>query len=87
MTAEAHIAAGELEKQIAALHNSEDSASKGRALALLTVLLSRCPESEFSTVAGVVPTLTELASQSTDQLVQVSRRPWPCPCASRLLAH
>jgi hypothetical protein len=86
-SADAHIAAGELEKQIAALHSTEDPASKGRALALLTVLLSRCPESEFLTVAGALPTLTELASQSADQLVQVSRQHRVRPYAAQLSAH
>jgi hypothetical protein len=70
-TAETYIADAELEKQIAALRSADDSAGQGRALALLTVLLSRCSEDNFSTVAACIPTVTELASTSEDQLVQV----------------
>lgn len=70
-TAETYIADAELEKQIAALKSAEDPAGQGRALALLTVLLSRCSEDNFSTVAACIPTVTDLASRSEDQLVQV----------------
>lgn len=71
MTAEAYIADAELEKQITALQEQQDPNFQGKTLALLTVLLSRCSESNFGTVAGCVPTLTALAG-STDPLVQVS---------------
>jgi hypothetical protein len=71
MSAEAYIADAELEKQISALQTAEDPISQGRALALLTVLLSRCSEDNLATVAGCVPTITELATSSVDQLVQV----------------
>jgi hypothetical protein len=70
-TAETYIADAELEKQIEALRSAEDPAGQGRALALLTVLLSRCSEDNFSTVAACIPTVTQLASTSEDQLVQV----------------
>lgn len=72
MSAEAYIADAELEKQITALQIAEDPVSQARALALLTVLLSRCSEDKFATVAGCVSTITELATASADQLVQVT---------------
>lgn len=72
-TAETYIADAELEKQIAAVQTAEDDATRGRSLALLTVLLSRASEQNFSTIRGIIPLLTELTSSSSDQLVQVSR--------------
>lgn len=71
MTAETYIADAELEKQISALNDAQDSPSQGRALALLTVLLSRCSEANFTTVEALIPKLTDLASKSDDQLVKV----------------
>jgi len=71
MTAETYIADAELEKQICALNDAQDAPSQGRALALLTVLLSRCSETNFTTVEALIPKLTDLASKSDDQLVKV----------------
>jgi hypothetical protein len=81
MSAESYIADAELEKQITALQSAEDPSSQGRALALLTVLLSRCSEDNFSTVAGCVQTLAELATSSLDQLVQVT------DCTATICSH
>ncbi|KAF6262957.1 armadillo-type protein [Scenedesmus sp. NREL 46B-D3] len=61
----------EVEKQLAHLQ-SEDLAVQGRALAMITVLFSRCDnESQVSAVAAAVPSLYSCL-ESSDQLVQAN---------------
>lgn len=72
MAADAYIADNELEKQLQAIKDAQDDVARGRALAMLTVLLSRCCDSNLETVSACLPVLTDLAQTSPDKLVQAN---------------
>ena len=64
----------QVDKQLAVLTAGDDPAIQGRALAMLTVLFSRCSEAQVGAVAAALPQI-QTALQSDNRLVQVSWRP------------
>eukprot|EP00878_Enallax_costatus_P004742 GHUV01004991.1.p1 GENE.GHUV01004991.1~~GHUV01004991.1.p1 ORF type:complete len:283 (+),score=82.35 GHUV01004991.1:334-1182(+) len=72
MDTEAALFEAELEKQLRLLHTATESASQGRALAILTVLVSRCSsDSQLAAAGGAVAHIAQLLA-SNDPLVQAN---------------
>lgn len=62
----------DIEKQLSQLQSPYDATVHGRALAMLTVLFSKCGDdhSQLSAVAGAVPAICKCVD-AEDELVQV----------------